>query len=197
LVVTPNIVSVKPELPTASMPDRHDSWFIKEVQPHAPSLRAYLRHSFPSVNDVDDVIQESFLRIWKRRLADPILSSRAFLFTIARNLALDLVRRGRISPIMTEKDFGAMNVVEDGQNAADVADANERIHALADAVSALPARCREIIILRKFKGLSQREVAEHFRISERTVEAQVARGIKRCESHLRRRGITSFTGHEK
>ena len=68
---------------------------------------------------------------------------------------------------------------------------------LADAVASLPTRCREIIILCKFKGLSQKEVAAQFGISERTVEVQVARGVKRCEEYLRKRGIHSLYGHEK
>ncbi|MDI1335178.1 MAG: RNA polymerase sigma factor [Lacunisphaera sp.] len=188
---------MKPDIPITPVTDQHSSWFNKEVQPHASSLRAYLRRSFPSVHDVDDVVQESFLRIWKRRLAEPILSSKAFLFKVARNLALDLVRRGQVSPINPVRDLSAVNVVEDKRDAADLADVNEKMLALADAVADLPTRCREIIILRKFKGLSQKEVAAHFAISERTVEVQVARGVKRCEAYLRKRGINSLYGHEK
>jgi DNA-directed RNA polymerase specialized sigma24 family protein len=67
-------------------------WFTEEVHPHDASLKAYLRGSFPSVRDVDDVVQESYLRIWKARAIHPISSARAFLFRIARHLALDTLR---------------------------------------------------------------------------------------------------------
>ena len=183
--------------PDPSPPDQHGAWFAKEVQPHGPSLRSYVRRSFPTVNDVDDVVQESFLRIWKARLAQPIHSSKAFLFKVARHLALDLVRRGQVSPINHVRDFSALNVVDDSRGVSDSADANEKMLVLADAVASLPTRCREIVILRKFKGLSQKEVAAHFGLSERTVEVQVARGVKRCEEYLRKRGINSLYGHEK
>src|SRR5580693_2470646 len=56
-------------------------WFTEEVHPHEPSLRAYLNGSFPTVRDLDDVVQESYLRIWQARAAYPIGSARAFLFT--------------------------------------------------------------------------------------------------------------------
>lgn len=60
---------------------------------------------------------------------------------------------------------------------------------VAEAVAALPDRCREIVVLRKLQGLPQREVAARLGISERTVEVQVARGVRRCAEHLRRRGL--------
>jgi RNA polymerase sigma-70 factor (ECF subfamily) len=187
----------KPDAAPASPGDPQGAWFAKEVQPHGASLRSYVRRAFPTVNDVDDVVQESFLRIWKARLAQPIHSSKAFLFKVARHLALDLVRRGQVSPINHVRDLSALNVVEDSRGVAESADANEKMLALADAVASLPTRCREIVILRKFKGLSQKEVAAHFGLSERTVEVQVARGVRRCEDYLRKRGINSLYGHEK
>lgn len=63
-------------------------WFANEVHAHASQLKAYLRGAFPSVRDVDDVVQESYLRIWKARAIHPIESAKTFLFTIARRVAL-------------------------------------------------------------------------------------------------------------
>src|SRR5687767_3921161 len=55
-------------------------WFADEVHVHESQLKSFLRGSFPAVRDVDDVVQESYLRIWKARAAQPIDSARAFLF---------------------------------------------------------------------------------------------------------------------
>ena len=63
-------------------------WFAEEVQSCEPRLRGYLWNCFPALRDVDDIVQESFLRIWRVRAAQPIRSARAFLFRIARNHAL-------------------------------------------------------------------------------------------------------------
>ncbi|HRE82682.1 MAG TPA: sigma factor, partial [Opitutaceae bacterium] len=76
----------------------HARWFIEEVQPHEPRLRAYLRRNFPQLHDVDDVVQESYLKICRARIEGRLNSARGFLFTTARNLALDVFRRSRASP---------------------------------------------------------------------------------------------------
>jgi RNA polymerase sigma-70 factor (ECF subfamily) len=85
------------ELPRDRVPEAR--WFADEVHRHELALKAYLRGSFPSVRDIDDVVQESYLRVWRARLAHPIHSTKSFLFQVARHLALDLVRRDRVSPI--------------------------------------------------------------------------------------------------
>lgn len=76
-----------------------ERWFAEEVHAHDASLKAYLRAAYPGMRDVDDVVQESYLRIWKARLAQRIHFTKSYLFQIARNLSLDLVRRNRASPI--------------------------------------------------------------------------------------------------
>src|SRR3954471_24912441 len=73
-------------------------WFANEVHAHDGQLRAYLRGTYPAVRDVDDVVQESYLRTWKARLAHPIASTKSFLFQVARNLAVDVVRRKQSAP---------------------------------------------------------------------------------------------------
>jgi len=164
-------------------------WFGEEVQPHESSLRAYLRNSFPSAHDVDDIVQESFLRVWRAKADHPIQSTKAFLFQVARHLAVDQLRRDKTSPIISVKDFHELAVMEDGANAAEVACTNHEISLLAEAIASLPERCREIVILRKLKGITQKEIALRLGISEQTVQVQAARGLKRCDKFLRRRGI--------
>lgn len=167
-------------------------WFEEEVHPHGSDLRSYLRRTFPAVRDVDDVVQESYLRVWTACAAQPIRCARGFLFKVARHLALDLVRRDRAAPFSAVRDFDALSVVADKSHAADALSTQEKIQLVAEAIATLPARCREIVVLRKLHGLPQRDVAARLRLSERTVEVQVAKGVKRCEQFLRARGIRNL-----
>jgi RNA polymerase sigma factor (sigma-70 family) len=182
---------------TAELPaSDHARWFADEVQPHGSSLRAYLQGAFPAVRDTEDVVQESFLRLWKLRAAQPIRSAKAFLFTVARNIALDSVRRMRGSPISAVPDLAALPVIEEDTDVPKAVSTSEEITLLVQALEALPARCREIIILRKFQGLSQKEVAARLRISELTVQEQVYRGVRRLEKILTRRGVIPRSRHD-
>jgi len=174
----------------------HSRWFSEEVHCHESSLRAYLRGSFPSVRDVDDVVQESFLRTWGARAAHPIHSARAFLFCIARNLAIDLVRREQHARLVQVRDLAELPVIEDVPSAAQRIDDHAKLLMLADAIEFLPARCRQVVILRKLQNIPQKAVAARLGLAEKTVEAQLARGLARCESYLRRRGVRGWYDHE-
>lgn len=164
-------------------------WFEQEVHVHEGSLRAYLRGVFPSVHDVEDVVQESFLRVWRARSERSISYAKTFLFQVARHLAVDLIRHERRSPFIPVTDFEATAVMESGPNAAEQSSTRQEVALLLEAIDSLPARCREIVILRKLQGVSQKEIAARLSLSEQTVQVQVARGVKRCEKFLRHRGV--------
>jgi RNA polymerase sigma factor (sigma-70 family) len=170
-------------------------WFADEVHLHDASLKSYIRGAFPSVGDVDDVVQESYLRIWKARATQPIQYARAFLFKVARNVALNILQHKRVSPIDVVADLAVLPVIEDRPNAAEATCTREEILLLADGIEALPARCREVFILRRIKGVPQKEIAALLGISEQTVQVQVQRGVKRCEEFLRRHGVKRGHAH--
>lgn len=180
-----------------SPPDTDQArWFADEVHAHDGQLRAYLRGAYPSVRDVDDVVQESYLRTWKARLAHPIASTKSFLFQVARNLAIDVVRKKQSAPTESFVDLDALPVLEEGASAALALSRQEKIDLLVAALATLPDHTREIVFLRKFNHLPQKQVAAQFGISERTVEAQVAKGMKRCGDYLRRHGVNGFRSDE-
>ena len=167
-------------------------WFSQEVQPHEPVLRSYLRTAFPTIRDVDDVVQESYLRIWKRTATRRITSAQAFLFRGARNLALDVIRHESASPLVPMGSLAALSVPDNRADVVEVLTREEKAKLLGQAFATLPARCREILFLHKIKGLSQRAIAERFGLSEKTVANQVGLGVNRCEEFFRLRGIEFF-----
>ena len=172
-------------------------WFAAEVHPHDAELKAYLRGAYPAVRDVDDVVQESYLRVWRVQAAAPIRSARAFLFTVARRLAIDGLRRFGASPIDAVEDLARLPVADESADVAGATERNERIALLAEAVGRLPARCREVFLLHKIHCLSRRETAERLGLAEKTVEVQTARAMDRCGEYLRRRGLTGFFSDER
>ena len=69
-------------------------------------------------------------------------------------------------------------------DAASAAAAAQEIELLAAAVDSLPARCREIFILRRLRGVPQREIAARLGLSEQTVQVQAARGLRRSSGEI-------------
>lgn len=164
-------------------------WFAEEVQPHEADLRAYLRRAFPSLSDIDDLVQETYARVFRAKSAGRVSDARPYLFSIARNTACDVFRRRKIISISSVAEIDRLSVVEDRPGVGDVLAHAQEIEILREAIGALPPRCRQVVTLCKLYGLSHREVAQQLGISEHTVNAQVALGVLRCRNFLRARGL--------
>src|SRR5205085_1662947 len=84
---------------SASMPPLSENarWFAEHVQPHEPMLRAWLQNRFGTRCDIDDLVQEAYVRVLRAHQAGELLSPKAFLFATARNLALDYFRRHHVA----------------------------------------------------------------------------------------------------
>jgi RNA polymerase sigma factor (sigma-70 family) len=144
-----------------------------------PVLRGYLRRLVPA-DDVDDVIQASFVDLWRTRARyDPARSLEAWALSIARRRAIDYLRSRPLpaAPLGEVADPPG----EDGREAAArLADAAE----IRGALSELPRPQREAIELAYYFGLTQREIAERLRVPIGTVKARTARGLRRVRQTL-------------
>lgn len=164
-------------------------WFSQEVQPHEPLLRAYLQKQFPALHDVDDVVQESHLRLLKAREHGRIESVKSYLFAIARNVALGVFRRRQNITALPVNDLEGWRILEGETHVAESASLRQELVLATEAIESLPPRCREIVVLRALHGRSHKEIAAHLGLSEQTVRVQVARGMKKCAEFLRERGV--------
>jgi len=164
-------------------------WFAEEVQPHEAELRAYLRRSFPSLADIDDLIQETYARLVRARTAGGVSEARPYLFATARNTACDVFRRSKIISITGLAEIERLPVVEDRPATGEALARAQEIELLRDAIAALPPRCRQVFTLCKLYGQSHREVAQQLGLSEHTINAQIALGVLRCRAFLRARGV--------
>jgi RNA polymerase sigma-70 factor (ECF subfamily) len=144
---------------------------------------------FPAVMDPDNIVQESLARVWRAHESGTVKAPKALLFTTAQNLALDQLRRRKLAVIETVAEISDLAVYEEGPTPADTAAHNQELELLTKAIQSLPDRCRQVLTLRKIYGLSQREIAFQLGISEHTVEAQVANGVRRCAQYLNRLGL--------
>lgn len=173
----------------SSTKSKEVQWFEAEVHPHESSLRAYLRAAFPSLPDLDDLVQETYLRLIRARERGPISYARSFLFTTARNAALDLFRRRKVVTFENVEDFKEWSLFGDEPDAGDALNQQQELAMLAEAIKCLPTRCRQTVTLRVVYGMPAREIARQLGISECTAKAQLAKGLRRCAHHFRERGL--------
>lgn len=153
---------------------------MTEVQPHRSALRAWLLARFPTLPDVDDLVQESCARVLKVRGSVAVGSARALLFVTARNLAYDAIRRQKVVRFETVTDIDDLSVYPDSADVVATVSKQQELELLTEAIQALPERCREIFTLRTAFGLTQKQIAERLSVSESTVEKQTALGIRLC-----------------
>jgi RNA polymerase sigma-70 factor (ECF subfamily) len=164
-------------------------WFAEEVLPHEQPLRSYLRQSLPTLADVDDLVQDCFARIMRARNTGAVRAPKPLLFAIARNAVRDFIQRKGRAELIPITETNECAVLAGESDVVEWVCRKQELALLTEAIHALPERCREVLLLRKIRGLSQKEIAELLGIAEHTVEALAAKGTRRCAEFLRARGV--------
>ena len=160
------------------MDDRLDDWFAREILVHEAALSNYLRRCWPYRDDLHDLRQEVYVRVYESAGKAFPTAPKSFLFTTARNLMADRLRRNRVVSIETVGDFESLNVLVDEVTPERWSGGRQTLKRLAEAFDRLPPRCREVVWLRRVEELSQKEVAVRLGVSEKTVEKQIAKGAR-------------------
>jgi len=145
------------------------TWFVSEVLPLEQALMQYLQSNWRRAEDIADMRQDIYLRLFeaaKERIPNP---TRPFLFTIARNIVIDRYRRERIVPIDGVPDLDTIAVATPDPGPDRRTIARDELRHLQAALDRLPPRCREAIVLRQVEGLTRKEIALRMGISEKTV----------------------------
>lgn len=162
-----------------------DTWFKREIFPHEEALTRYLRrHWRQDPDEIHDLRQETYIRLYQAALTSRPMTPRAFLFTTARNLIADRLRRARVVTIDTAGDLEVLNVVRDDLSPERHLAGRQELRVLAAAFDRLPAKSRETVWLRRVERLSQKEVAIRLGIAQKTVEWHLQRGMKRLADAL-------------
>jgi len=168
-----------------------NAWFVAKVLPLEGVLERYLRRNWRDVDEVPDLRQEVYARVYAGCARFQPESAQAFVLTTARNLLIDRARRAQIVSIDSYADMDALAPTLDELSPERYLAARSELKLLQIALNLLPARCREVIELRKIEGLSQREVASRMGITEDTVERQVSKGVRALALALLATGLGS------
>lgn len=135
-------------------------------------------------HDVEDVLQEAFVRSFEAEGHHEIRDARAFLLRTARNVALDHVTSARYRRTGSLDSLDEEAFIDEAAPVDAQVDAQRRFLAFCEAVGSLPEQCRRVFVLRKVYGLSQQEIATRLGIAQSTVEKHIARGLVLCTQYM-------------
>lgn len=156
------------------------------LERHRAALRSYFQRRLGNDADVEDLVQEVFVRLLNRQPRNTIDNLNGYIFQIAANL---LRERGR--SLARRRGIGAP-LLSAGLLEGDADFSPERIHAARQACAQiemqlreLPERVRSVFILNRFEELTGKEIARHLGISVSTVEKDMIRAILHLKERLK------------
>jgi RNA polymerase sigma factor (sigma-70 family) len=155
------------------------SRILNEYEASKLALRRYLGRFFARSQDVEDLLQDVFVRAYAMETRQPILLPRAYLFRVAKHVALNEIARRKNSATDSVEDFEQPDVIgsETQPGVEQLVDGRRRLALFAKAVATLPSQCRKVLVMKKIDGLSQREIADRLGIAESTVEKHLAKAL--------------------
>lgn len=146
-------------------------------------LKRFIGRFLYKPEDIDDMAQETFLRAYGANRDKPIDSPKAYLFRVAKTVALkELTKKSRqITDFLEESQ---VNEVEDSGSLEERIVAEQKISLYFDAIAELPPQCRRVFLMRKYQGLSHKKIAAELEISTSAVEKHIALGAERCKKFI-------------
>jgi len=156
------------------------AWFCREILPLEPGLMRFLRRNWRNPAELTDLRQDIYIRVYDAARNGLPLQAQAFLFTTARNHLINRAKRAQIISFELVADLEALSasVVADLLTPERHTSARQELKRVQIGLQRLPPRCREVMVLRKIEGLSQREAASRMGIGEDTVERQMTQGMR-------------------
>jgi RNA polymerase sigma-70 factor (ECF subfamily) len=168
--------------------DEHRKRLLEQVLGHRTALQKYLRKFTAGAEDVEDLVQEAYVRVCAMSPAQ-VDAPRALLFSIARNLAVDRARQKLSHATDDVADFEPLNVSSQEAEPDEQVDLRRRFESFCGVVDSLPPVCRRVFVLRKVYQLSHAEIAQVLGLSHSTIEKHVAKGLLRCRDRLQSLGL--------
>jgi RNA polymerase sigma-70 factor (ECF subfamily) len=159
-------------------------WFCDEVLPLEHALNAFVRNNWRSVDDVSDLRQEIYERVLIGARSVLPGHARAYLFTVARNHLINKAKRNSIVSMDLIADLEQLEMPADFFAAHRHLAARDELRRAQAGLDRLPAKCREVVRLRKVEGLTIQETAEKTGVTAATIERQLVHGMRALVDHM-------------
>lgn len=168
---------------TDAMDDARRFFVEKLFSERESQLRAYLTQRLPTASDVEDALQDAFVRLCRIDDIAHIENPSAFLFRIAENIVRDFYRHAARQSKPTDVGDLIEQVPSQEPSAERIIFGGEWLKAYGTALNELPPKCRAVFIMCRVENRPHHEIAMQLGISTKMVEKYMTRAL----SHLRLR----------
>lgn len=151
---------------------------------HAHEVSAFVRGRWPKEQDVNDIVQDAFLRLSQYPEPESIQNPRAFLFQTASNLTVDRHRRREIREYYDEPDIEIEHVIDNGVSPEHYWQTQQQLEQFALWLEELPEIRRHAFVLYRIEGCSHAEIAVRLGISVRCSERYVMLAMQHISAKL-------------
>jgi len=144
--------------------------------------RYILKISKVTPQEAEDILQEAYIKIWRNLNAiDPSMKLSSWLYRIIYNQTISNWRKKKGAAIITLDEKVAQTIFEDLEN-KDSEEINDR--AVQKAINGLPAKYKDVIILKYFENMNYEEISDILKIPEGTVAVRLNRAKKAIKKAL-------------
>lgn len=153
---------------------------------HESFLKRFLKRFLSLPQDIEDVVQETYLKARSAEQGQVINSPKSFLFRIARNEALKELRKKSRHITDYIEDLDAPGIPYGEASAEEEAIAKQRLGIFCQSALEMTPKCRRVFLMCKVYGMSYKAVASQLGITVSTVEKHVSKGLQICNAYVDR-----------
>jgi len=150
------------------------------------ALQRFVEGRLRDRSEGEDIVQETYVRLYDYRRTRPIADVGAFCFAVARNLVHDHFRRHKARPVTGEL---AEDIVCPQPRAEEILDYRQRVEILVRALKVMPPLRREVFLRRRLDGIAPATIAADLDLSVAAVEKHCSRALADLRAALERRGL--------
>jgi RNA polymerase sigma factor (sigma-70 family) len=159
-------------------------WLAKHILPLEPQLRGWLRRNASKSIEADDLIQEAYAKLATLASVSEIEQPKAYLYQIVKSLMTDEYRREKIVSIESVAEISELSPHDETSSPERILSGHQDLERLFRAINALPAAAKAVFVLRRFDGLSQRDIAARLHISENMVEKRMSQALRAIADNI-------------
>jgi RNA polymerase sigma-70 factor (ECF subfamily) len=168
---------------------RHgEAYFAALFRKYRTALFRYLSGMVSSPDDAAELVQESYARLLRQTHVQQLEAvSRTYLFSVATNLARDLLRRRTSRHSNAHWDIDELNLEDERGGPEHELVWAQTLHSIKQAIKELPPLTRRVFLLSRFRGKTYPEIAAVLGISTRTVERKMSEAMDAIAARLEHR----------